>query len=66
VLDIGGGRLRLYVENGERLLEVIAGAADNATAPPIVADAAGVSGAGGEEVPIEAVAFRRSTAAAPT
>ena len=66
VLDVGGGRLRLYVENGERLLEVIAGAADNATAPPIVADAAGVSGAGGEEVPIEAVAFRRSTAAAPT
>jgi formylglycine-generating enzyme required for sulfatase activity len=66
VLDVGGGRLRLYVENGERLLEVIAGAADNATAPPIVADAAGVSGAGGEDMPIEAVAFRRSTGAAPT
>ena len=66
VLDVAGGRLRLYVENGERLLEVIAGAADNATAPPIVADAAGVSGAGSEDVPIEAVAFRRSTVAGPT
>ena len=66
VLDVAGGRLRLYLENGERLLEVIAGAADNATAPPVVADAAGVSGAGGEDAPIEAVAFRRSTVAGPT
>jgi formylglycine-generating enzyme required for sulfatase activity len=66
VLDVGGGRLRLRVENGVRLLEVIAGAADNATAPPIVADTAAVSGAGSEEAPIEAVAFRRSAATAPT
>jgi formylglycine-generating enzyme required for sulfatase activity len=62
VLDVAGGRLRLYVENGERLLEVIAGTADNATAPPVVADAAAVAGAGGAEVPIEAVTFRRSAA----
>jgi formylglycine-generating enzyme required for sulfatase activity len=65
VLDVGGGRLRLRIENGERLLEVIAGAADNATAPPVVADSAAVSGAGGEDAPIEAVAFHRTSAGAP-
>jgi formylglycine-generating enzyme required for sulfatase activity len=64
VLDVAGGRLRLHIEGGERLIEVIAGAADNATAPPVVSDAAGVSGAGGDEAPIEAVAFRRQAAEA--
>ncbi len=64
VLDVADGRLRLRIEGGERLIEVIAGAADNATAPPIVSDVAVVSGAGGDEVPIEAVAFRRAAAQA--
>ena len=36
VLDVAGGRLRLRVDGAERMLEVIAGAADNATAPPEV------------------------------
>ncbi len=60
VLDVGGGRLRLRADGETRLLEVIAGAADNATAPPQVADTASVAGAGGEDQPIEAVAFRRA------
>jgi formylglycine-generating enzyme required for sulfatase activity len=62
VLDVAGGRLRLRIEGAERLIEVIAGAADNATAPPVVSDVAGVSGAGGDEAPIEAVAFRHRAA----
>ena len=36
VLDVAGGRLRLRIEGAERMLEVIAGTADNATAPPEV------------------------------
>ena len=63
VLDIGGGRLKLRVAEGRRLLEVVAGGADNATAPPVVDAASSVSGAGTpEDERIEAVAFRRQTA----
>ena len=62
VLDVAGGRLRLRIEGAERMIEVIAGAADNATAPPEVPDVVRVSGAGGDETPIEAVAFRRGAA----
>jgi hypothetical protein len=63
VLDIGGGRLKLRVAEGRRLLEVVAGGADNATAPPVVEAASSVSGAGTpEDERIEAVAFRRQTA----
>ena len=62
VLDVAGGRLRLRVDGAERMLEVIAGAADNATAPPEVPEVVRVSGAEGDETPIEAVAFRRGAA----
>ena len=62
VLDVAGGRLRLRIDGAERMLEVIAGAADNATAPPEVPDVVRVSGAEGDEIPIEAVAFRRGAA----
>jgi len=62
VLDVAGGRLRMRIEGGERLVEVIAGTADNATAPPEVLDVIGVSGTGDDEAPIEAVAIRRSAA----
>jgi len=64
VLDVAGGRLRLLFENGLRLLEVIAGAADNATAPPQIPEAPLIAAAEGEDLPIEAVAFRRAAAEA--
>ena len=35
VLDVGSGRLKLRLEDGRRVLEVVAGGADNATAPPV-------------------------------
>jgi hypothetical protein len=48
VLDVGAGRLKLRQEDGRRVLEVVAGGADNATAPPApeVAATAGGIGAG--------------------
>jgi formylglycine-generating enzyme required for sulfatase activity len=60
VLDVGGGRVKLSFSDGRRVLEVISGGADNATAPPVVAPSASLSGAGGEdEERIDPVAFHR-------
>jgi len=60
VLDVGGGRLKLRADDGRRVLEVVAGGVDNATAPP-AADAVETVGgpAAGEDERIEPVAFRR-------
>jgi formylglycine-generating enzyme required for sulfatase activity len=64
VLDVGGGRLKLRQEGGRTVLEVVAGGADNATAPPAAEAVATASGlAGGEDEPIAPVAFRRPAAA---
>jgi formylglycine-generating enzyme required for sulfatase activity len=67
VLDAGAGRLKLRVEDGRRVLELVAGGADNATAPPApeVAATVGATGAG-EDERIEAIAFRPAAAAEPS
>ena len=63
VLDAGGGRLKLRLEQGRRVLEVVAGGAGNSTAPPAAETAATVGGlAAGEDERIEPVAFRRPEA----
>jgi formylglycine-generating enzyme required for sulfatase activity len=60
VLDIAGGRLKLRLEDGRRVLEVIAGGADNVTAPPVAAPSASLAGTGADEDErIEPAAFRR-------
>ncbi len=65
VLDVGGGRLKLRLADGRPLLEVVAGGADNVTAPPVVDAAASIAGGGAQEDErIEAVAFRRDAAVA--
>lgn len=65
VLDVAGGRLKLRLEDGRRVLEVVAGGADNVTAPPVVDAAASIGGAGArEDELIEPVAFRRQASAA--
>jgi PEGA domain len=67
VLDVGAGRLKLRLEEGRRILEVVAGGVDNATAPPEPDVAATVGGlAAGEDERIEAIAFRARAAAVPT
>jgi formylglycine-generating enzyme required for sulfatase activity len=69
VLDAGGGRLKLRLEEGRRVLEMVAGGAGNATAPPTAETAATVGGlSAGEDERIEPVAFRRPEAqrAAPS
>jgi formylglycine-generating enzyme required for sulfatase activity len=59
VLDVGSGRLKLRLDGGRRVLEVVAGGADNATAPPAVDAAAAIAGTGlDEDQRIEPVAFR--------
>lgn len=64
VLDVGRGRLKLRLEDGRRVLEVLAGAADNATAPPAPDPAATLGGLGAaEDERIEAIAFRAHAAA---
>ena len=64
VLDAGRGRLKLRLENGRRVLEALAGAADNATAPPAPDAAATLAGTGAaEDERIEAIAFRARAAA---
>jgi formylglycine-generating enzyme required for sulfatase activity len=63
VLDAGGGRLKLRLEDGRRVLEVVAGGAGNPTAPPAAETAATVGGlTAGEDERIEPVAFRRPDA----
>lgn len=65
VLDVASGRLKYLIDDGRRLLEVIAGSADNVTAPPVVDAAGGVAGSGAaEDEGIEAVSFRRATVTA--
>jgi formylglycine-generating enzyme required for sulfatase activity len=60
VLDVGGGRLKLRLDDGRRVLEVMAGGVDNATAPPAADATATVAGlASDEEAPIEAATFHR-------
>jgi len=64
VLDAGAGRLKLRIEGGRRLLEVVAGGHGNVTAPPVAPDSSSLSGAGADEGErIEPVAFRPRTAA---
>ena len=59
VLDVGSGRLKLRLDGGRRVLEVVTGGADNATAPPAVDAAAAIAGTGlDEDQRIEPVAFR--------
>ena len=67
VLDAAAGRLKLRVESGRRVLELVAGGVDNATAPPApeVAATVGATGAG-EDERIEAIAFRPGAAAGPS
>ena len=63
VLDAGGGRLKLRLEQGGRVLELVAGGAGNPTAPPAAETTATVGGlAAGEDERIEPVAFRRPDA----
>jgi formylglycine-generating enzyme required for sulfatase activity len=66
VLDVGTGRLKLRIEGGRHVLEVVAGGVDNATAPPApgVAATLGTSGAG-EDERIEAIVFRARNVARP-
>jgi len=60
VLDIGEGRIKFAVEDGRRVLQVMAGGADNRTAPPTVERTSTVAGlAADEEEPIEAAVFLR-------
>jgi len=66
VLDVGTARLKLRTEDGRRVLEVVAGGVDNATAPPApeVPATLGAAGAAGDER-IEAIVFRARDAAQP-
>lgn len=64
VLDVGSGRLKLRLEDGRRVLEVVAGGAGNATAPPAPDAAATLGGpAASDDASIEAIAFRARAAA---
>lgn len=59
VLDVSGGRLKLRLDDGRRVLEVVAGGVDNVTAPPAVEAAAAIAGTGlDDDERIEPVAFR--------
>ena len=64
VLDVGAGRLKLRSEDGRRVLEVVAGGAGNATAPPAPEMEATLGTAGAsEDERIEAIVFRAREAA---
>jgi formylglycine-generating enzyme required for sulfatase activity len=66
VLDVGAGRLKLRLEGGRRVLEVVAGGVDNATLPPAPEIGATVGGVGADEDErIEAIAFRARASATP-
>jgi formylglycine-generating enzyme required for sulfatase activity len=60
VIDVADGRLKFRTDAGGRVLEVIAGGSDNATAPPVAdASTAIANPAGDEDAPIEAITFGR-------
>jgi formylglycine-generating enzyme required for sulfatase activity len=62
VLDVGNGRMKLRLDDGRRVLEVVAGGADNATAPPTPDSAAALAApVAGDDERIEAIAFRART-----
>ncbi len=66
VLDVGGGRLKLRTDGGRRVLQLLAGGADNVTAPPVAAASGSVAGDGASEGErIDAVVFRPQPARAP-
>ena len=66
VLDVGGGRLKLRVDDGRRVLDLLSGGVGNVTAPPVAAASESVSGEGADEDQrIDPVAFRPSVARAP-
>ena len=63
VLDAGAGRLKLRIEGGRRLLEVVAGGHGNVTAPPVAPDSSILSGVGADDGErIVPVAFQPRTA----
>ncbi len=65
VLDIGAGRLKLRLDDGLRVLEVVAGGVGNTTAPPAPESVATLGGIGtDEDERIEPIAFRARDAAA--
>jgi formylglycine-generating enzyme required for sulfatase activity len=65
VVDVGGGRLKLRIDEHMRVLDLMSGGADNATAPPVATDSGSVAGEGaGEGEHIDAVAFRPQVARA--
>jgi formylglycine-generating enzyme required for sulfatase activity len=67
VLDLGGGRLKLRVEGGRRILDLMAGGVDNVTAPPVAEASGSVAGDGASEGErIDAIVFRPQAAPAPT
>ncbi len=67
VLDVAAGRLKLRVESGRRVLELVAGGVDNVTAPPAPEVAATVGAIGaGEDERIEPIAFRPGAATEPS
>ena len=66
VIDVGGGRLRLRLDDGQRVLELVGGGAGNVTAPPVAPASLSQSGTGPEEdARIEPVAFRSPSPIAP-
>ncbi len=66
VLDVGGGRLKLRVDGGRRVLDMLAGGADNVTAPPVAAASGSVAGEGASEGErIDAVVFRSQSSPSP-
>jgi formylglycine-generating enzyme required for sulfatase activity len=66
VIDVGGGRLRLRLDDGQRVLELVGGGAGNVTAPPVAPASLSQSGTGPEDdARIEPVAFRPASPTAP-
>ncbi len=67
VLDIGSGRLKLRLEDGQRVLEVVAGGVGNATVPPAPETVATLGGVGADEDErIEPIAFQPRAATVPS
>jgi formylglycine-generating enzyme required for sulfatase activity len=67
VIDVGGGRLRLRLDEGQRLLELVDGGTGNVTAPPVAPASLSQSGTGLEEdARIEPVTFRSPSPTSPS